>query len=171
MRGLRVGRALAIAQFQARASWDTDGQPRRRYIGSASVMRATAPALVSARKAAEPSNPVVAICCFPHMATYRSRASAEEWGRGTARSAQEEVPAATTRTIAFDLEPARSGLLLGRRGDHAGPVRLAPCRTIAIARAVRIGAGTRAAAFVRYRQSRQCRGGCRSRACCRRDLG
>jgi hypothetical protein len=36
--------------------------------------------------------------------------------------------------------------------DRADPVRLAPCRTIGIARAVRMGAGARAAAFVRREQ-------------------
>jgi hypothetical protein len=50
---------------------------------------------------------------------------------------------------------------LGRLGAHdvfsdaaiaAVRSRLAPCRTIRIANAVRMGAGARAAAFVRYRQ-------------------
>jgi hypothetical protein len=41
---------------------------------------------------------------------------------------------------------------LWRRGDRAGPVRLAPWRTIGIARAARIGAGARAAVFVRKAQ-------------------
>ena len=36
-----------------------------------------------------------------------------------------------------------------RRGDRAGPVRPAPCRTIGIGRAVCMAAGARAAAFVR----------------------
>ena len=39
-----------------------------------------------------------------------------------------------------------------RRGDRAGPVRLAPGRTIGIARAVRMGADALVAAFVRKQQ-------------------
>ena len=48
------------------------------------------------------------------------------------------------RTTAFAIWQPQTGRLPWRRGDRAGPVRLAPCRTIGIARAVRIGASARA---------------------------
>ena len=45
--------------------------------------------------------------------------------------------------IAFRLGTARGARALRRRGNRAGPVRLAPCQTIGIARAVRTGASAR----------------------------
>jgi hypothetical protein len=55
-------------------------------------------------------------------------------------------------TISSAIAPASGLRPLRRRGDRAALVRPAPCRTIGIARAVRMGAGTRAAAFVRKQQ-------------------
>jgi hypothetical protein len=56
------------------------------------------------------------------------------------------------RVIAFLVRAAQDERPLRRRGDRGGPASLAPCRTIGIARSVRIGAGARAAAFVRLGQ-------------------
>jgi hypothetical protein len=68
-------------------------------------------------------------------------------------------PQRECRTTTFVLRSAWVAPLLRRRGDRAGPVRLAPCRTIGIARAVRMGAGARgrlcpmAAAYGRRRRA------------------
>ena len=60
---------------------------------------------------------------------------------------------ASRATIAFPGERSSrrspSRRRLWRRGDRAGPVRPAPCRTIGTSRPVRWGAGARAAASVR----------------------
>ena len=50
-------------------------------------------------------------------------------------------------TIAFLLRPSGAQRLPWRRGDRAGPVRVALCRTIGIAGAVRMGAGALVAAL------------------------
>ena len=64
---------------------------------------------------------------------------------------------ASRATIAFPGERSSrrspSRRRLWRRGDRAGPVRPAPCRTIGTSRPVRWGAGARAAASVRFRSS------------------
>jgi hypothetical protein len=61
--------------------------------------------------------------------------------------------AGSQATSAFVIRLPRVARSRWRRGDRAGPVRLAPRRTIGIARAVRMGAGARAAAFVRGRRT------------------
>jgi hypothetical protein len=61
--------------------------------------------------------------------------------------------ALTGPTIAFVPRPAGRPATARRRSDRVlVRVRLARCRTIGIARAVRIGVGGRAAAFVREQQ-------------------
>ena len=72
----------------------------------------------------------------------------------TAPQAATTSATTTNQTMAINPYPLTSAPPYGRHGDRAGPVRLAPCRTIVIAREGRIGAGARAAAFVRFQQRR-----------------
>ena len=87
-----------------------------------------------------------------HESDHGRRRQSRRWRPDRRRSLSPNAgrPAAAFPTVALTPPPPR--VARSRRGGRASPVRLAPCRTVGIARPVCIGAGARAAAVVRERR-------------------